>query len=118
LHGAFGSADGGTGNDLLVAGPRGSFLDGEEGHDRLVGSPHEDDLDGGEGKDTIRAGGGNDDIDSLDGKKERIVCGSGKKDRALVDLSDRIKGCERGRRIRRGTRHHPPRVIPLAAMLP
>ncbi len=118
LRGVFGSAHGGPGNDLLQAGPRGSFFDGDEGHDRLVGSPHEDDLDGGEGKDTIRAGGGNDDIDALDRKKDRVICGSGKKDRALVDLGDRIKGCERGRRIRPGTRHHPPRVVPLAAMLP
>jgi Ca2+-binding RTX toxin-like protein len=118
LRGVFGSAHGGPGNDLLQAGPRGSFFDGDEGHDRLVGSPHEDDLDGGEGKDTIRAGGGNDDVDALDRKKDRVICGSGKKDRALVDLADRINGCERGRRIRPGTRHHPPRVVPLAAMLP
>ena len=118
LRGAFAIADGGLGKDVLLAGPNGSGFEGEEGHDRLVGSPREDFLDGGSGKDTILARGGNDTIDALDRKRERVVCGAGKKDRATVDARDRAKGCERGRRIRFPGHHRPPRVNPLSAFLP
>jgi hypothetical protein len=116
LRGVPGSAEGGLGNDLLFAGPTGSYFDGDEGRDRLVGSRRGDDLEGGDGKDKILAGGGNDDIDALDRKKDRVICGSGKKDQAIGDLGDRIKGCERGRRVRFPTRHRPPKVVPLGLL--
>jgi hypothetical protein len=117
LRGAFAIADGGLGKDLLTAGPNGSAFEGEEGQDRLVGSPREDFLDGGPGKDKILARGGNDAIDALDRKKDRVICGSGKRDRATVDHRDRIKGCERGRRITFPGHRHRPRIDPLAALI-
>ena len=113
LHGVIGSAQGGTGNDLLIAGPDGSDLDGDEGSDRLLGSPHKDFLEGGSGRDTILAGKGSDRIESLDRKRDRIRCGPGKRDRVFADAKDAIKGCERGVRIR-FRRHHRPQVFPLA----
>jgi Ca2+-binding RTX toxin-like protein len=118
LRGTFALAEGGLGKDLLFAGQDGSAFDGDEGGDKLVGSPHQDVLDGGPGKDKLLAGRGNDFLDALDRKKDRVICGSGKRDRAAVDFGDRIKGCERGRRVRLPTRHLPPKVKPLAAMLP
>jgi RTX calcium-binding nonapeptide repeat (4 copies) len=51
---------GGSGNDTLEAGPRGSGLFGEAGDDTLVGSPETDSLFGGEGADELLAGEGND----------------------------------------------------------
>jgi hemolysin type calcium-binding protein len=117
LRGAFAIADGGLGKDVLLAGPNGSGFEGEEGHDRLVGSPREDFLEGGPGKDKILARGGNDDIDALDRKKDRVICGSGKRDRATVDTRDRIKGCERGRRITFPGHRQRPRIDPLSALI-
>lgn len=117
LRGAFAIADAGAGKDLLLAGPTGSGFLGEEGRDRLVGSPREDFLEGGSGKDKILARGGNDDIDALDRKKDRVICGSGKRDRAIVDGRDRSKGCERGRRITIPGHHRRPQINPLSALI-
>jgi hypothetical protein len=117
LRGAFAIAEAGFGKDLLFAGPEGSAFEGEEGGDRLVGSQRKDFLDGGPGKDKIFARRGNDLIDALDRKKDRVICGAGKRDRASVDFGDRIKGCERGRRARLPTRRLPPKVKPLAVLL-
>jgi hypothetical protein len=117
LRGAFAIADAGAGRDLLLAGPDGSGFLGEEGRDGLVGSPRHDFLDGGSGKDKILARGGDDSIDALDRKKDRVVCGSGRRDHATVDTRDRIKGCERGRRVTFPGHHRPPRINPLSALI-
>jgi hypothetical protein len=47
---------------------------------------------------TYRAGAGNDSIKARNGKKETVDCGSGKKDTATVDKSDKVKGCENVKR--------------------
>ena len=116
LRGALTGADGGAGKDLLVSGPPGSDMDGEEGKDRLVGSHREDEISGGSGKDRIIAGGGNDRVRAFDRKRDRVICGSGKRDQALVDLRDHVKGCERGARIRLPGGHRRPEFKPLAAV--
>jgi hypothetical protein len=51
---------GGSGDDLLEAGPAGGGLFGGGGADRLVGSPQRDALGGGEGDDELLAGDGGD----------------------------------------------------------
>ncbi len=91
-------------------------MDGEEGKDRLVGSRRGDFIRGGPGKDRIIAGGGNDRVTAVDRKRDRVICGSGKRDQALVDLRDRIKGCERGARISLPGRHQRPQFKPLVAV--
>jgi hypothetical protein len=116
LRGAFGSTDGGTGNDLLQAGPLGSELIGGPGRDRLLGSRHDDFIIDGAGRDVTFAGRGKDRVFSLDGKRDRVRCGPGKRDIFEGDLLDRAKGCERAHRIRlRKHRGHPGQVIPSAA---
>jgi Ca2+-binding RTX toxin-like protein len=116
LRGISTGADGGGGNDLLLSGPAGSDMDGEEGKDRLVGSHREDYISGGPGRDRIVAGGDNDRITALDSKKDRVNCGSGKTDYALVNLRDRVKSCERGSRIRLPGRNRRPKFKPLTAV--
>ncbi len=51
---------GGTGDDLLEAGPSGSGLFGGDGSDTLVGSPERDTVNGGEGDDELLGGDGGD----------------------------------------------------------
>jgi hypothetical protein len=62
---------------------------GGSGPDRLAGDA---------GVDIHRAGSGNDNVSSADGTREAVDCGSGR-DRARVDRKDRVKGCERVKRI-------------------
>ncbi len=71
-----GSALGGDGEDLLVAGAGGSNLYGEGGDDRLVGSPDLDGLLGGSGDDRLRGNGGNDLLSGDDGN-DRLRGGDG-----------------------------------------
>lgn len=117
LRGTFDGAIGGPGNDRLIAGPvGGSELDGDEGKDKIVGSPREDYISGGPAKDRIVAGRGNDRISALDRRKDRVICGGGKRDTAYVDFRDHIKGCERGARVRSRGKHRGPRFTPLATL--
>jgi Ca2+-binding RTX toxin-like protein len=51
---------GGSGNDILEAGPRASGLSGGAGDDTLTGSPRGDTINAGEGNDTVAGGDGND----------------------------------------------------------
>ena len=73
---------------------------GGPGLDRLYGGPGNDVLIGGKGEDFYFGGGGNDVINSADGVAERIDCGTGRKDRAIVDRRDHTKGCEKVTRRR------------------
>jgi Ca2+-binding RTX toxin-like protein len=100
LRGGFESADGGAGNDVLLAGPNGSALDGEEGADTLIGSSREDFIYGGSGKDKIHSGRGNDRILSVDRKKDVVACGGGHRDNVIGDVKDHMTRCERVRRLR------------------
>jgi len=58
--GAITGITGGSGNDVLEAGPNASGLFGGAGHDTLTGSPRGDTINAGEGDDTVAAGNGND----------------------------------------------------------
>jgi Ca2+-binding RTX toxin-like protein len=58
--GAVTGITGGSGHDLLEAGPLSSGVFGGDGHDRLLGSAGRETLNGGAGDDELLAGGGND----------------------------------------------------------
>jgi hypothetical protein len=40
-------------------------------------------------------------VSARNGKRDKIDCGAGKKDRAVVDKRDKVKGCERVKRARK-----------------
>jgi Ca2+-binding RTX toxin-like protein len=110
---------GGPGPDILVGGGgpdilRGlggrDCLYGQRGADRLLGGTGDDLLSGGAGADRLSdargsdrfsGGAGNDVIDARDGsrrdrrRRDRVSCGSGTRDRALVDTRDIVaRDCE------------------------
>jgi hypothetical protein len=45
-------------------------------------------------------GAGTDKLSAANGKQERVDCGAGRRNSAVVDRRDRVKGCERVRRRR------------------
>jgi Ca2+-binding RTX toxin-like protein len=106
------------GNDILIGGPAGEFLDGEFGNDRVSGGRGNDVLQGGPGNDRLSGGRGNDRLtgaggrnrlsggsgrdvlDALNGERDVVNCGSGRRDRAIVDRIDVVRGCEKRRSTR------------------
>jgi Ca2+-binding RTX toxin-like protein len=88
------TVDGRGGHDCLIGGSGNDVLRGHAGSDRLTGGRGDDTLVGGPGVNAYQAGPGRDFVDARNGKRERVSCGSGV-DRARVDRSDRVAGCER-----------------------
>jgi hypothetical protein len=86
--------DGRSGHDCLLGGRGNDMLVGAGGNDRLTGGSGNDTLKGGPGTNAYDAGSGNDVVEARNGKRETIRCGGGN-DRARVDKSDRVSGCER-----------------------
>ena len=82
------------GNDSIFGLGAHDKLFGDGGRDVLDGGPGPDTLNGGRGKDRYRGGRGNDTIKAADGVKETVACGKGGDDRATVDESDFVSGCE------------------------
>jgi subtilisin-like proprotein convertase family protein len=74
--------------DCLSGGPGADDLFGGRGGDRLTGGP---------GRNTYAGGAGGDVIVAANGRSETVKCGSGR-DKAVVDRSDTVTGCERVRR--------------------
>jgi Ca2+-binding RTX toxin-like protein len=60
----------------------------------LTGGRGADELVGGAGVNRYDAGAGNDVVNAANRRAELVSCGSGR-DRAVVDRSDRVRGCER-----------------------
>jgi Ca2+-binding RTX toxin-like protein len=89
---------GGAGNDQLRGDSGADRVAGGSGRDRLLGGSGSDRLAGGGGLDIQVAGSGNDYVDAVDRRREVIDCGSGR-DRVRVDRRDRVKHCERVKRI-------------------
>ncbi len=86
---------GSEGDDTLVGSGGNDRLNGGAGNDTLVGGDGSDNLIGGKGKNRYDAGAGNDVVNARNKKKETVNCGKGRKDKAKVDKSDRVRGCER-----------------------
>ena len=89
---------GARGRDLVHGGARDDVLDGGVGYDRLIG---------GGGPDVLRGGAGADRLDAREDrsvgeqpKKDRVDCGAGRRDQAIVDRRDRVRRCERVTRRR------------------
>ena len=94
--------------DTLDGGPGPQSIRGRDGDDRLRGGAGDDCLIGGGGADrlnggadldVLRGGRGRDFFRSVDGRSERVSCGRGH-DRARIDRTDRVKGCEKVSRAR------------------
>lgn len=86
------------GNDRLDGAAGNDCLDGGRGSDRLNAGSGNDVLVGGPGRNAYSAGAGNDRVNARNGRRETIRCGKGRGDRAVVDRSDRVRGCEQVRR--------------------
>jgi hemolysin type calcium-binding protein len=90
---------GDAGNDPLDGGAGNDVMTGGAGSDGLTGAAGNDVMTGGTGRDSFSAGAGNDKINSRDGIRERINCGSGKKDKVKADRKDKVKrNCEKVKR--------------------
>ena len=101
--------DGTNKRDRLRGTDAGDEINGRRGADRLKGRGGDDclrgggggdRLKGGKGSDLLRSGRGWDLIGARDGERDRVRCGKGR-DRATVDRSDSVKGCELVKRPRR-----------------
>jgi Ca2+-binding RTX toxin-like protein len=108
--------EGDPGNDLLDGGNGDDRLQGRKGSDRLIGGEGNDHLEGNFDNDTLEGGNGNDYLEdnlgqnvfsggpgddyiqaATNGVRDVIDCGPGN-DRADVDPSDSVVGCEDVRR--------------------
>jgi hypothetical protein len=108
---AFCQLDGGLGDDVLTGGTGMDQLLGRRGNDimhgaansdRLAGGPGDDRLAGGAGRDQLEGDSGADRLVSRDDRsagepraRDRVDCGTGRRDRAVVDRRDDVKRCER-----------------------
>jgi Ca2+-binding RTX toxin-like protein len=87
---------GAAGSDRLAGGPGNDRLNGGGGRDRLNAGAGNDQLNGGPGPDHLTGGAGRDVLRGKRGGKDRLVCGAGKRDLAVVDAADRATAsCER-----------------------
>lgn len=106
---------GGPGNDKANGGPGNDKVQGESGNDVLRGAGGKDSVRGGPGRDLIRGGSkrdrifggagkdklmgqaGRDRINSAgDNTRDIVNCGKGKKDRAVVEVIDKVsRNCEK-----------------------
>ena len=84
------------GADCLTGGRGNDWLFGGTGDDKLKGGAGDDRLAGDAGRDVVVAGVGADMIRARDRAPDSIRCGTGL-DTAIVDLVDRVTGCERVR---------------------
>ena len=103
--------DGGLGNDVLTGGTASDRLLGREGNDLMRGGPNFDRLAGGLGDDRLVGGAGGDHLDGDSGADrlvsredrsagearvlDRVDCGAGRRDLAVVDRADDVNRCER-----------------------
>ena len=86
---------GGAGRDVIRGGAGRDVIRGGRGDDHLSGGAQGDVIDGGAGHDVIRAGAGNDVVKTWrDGLADRVDCGSGNRDRAVIDSADTAERCE------------------------
>jgi Tol biopolymer transport system component len=99
-----------SGNDRIHGNPKGATIYGSgrgdndvilggHGDDLLDGGRNRDYLDGGPGQDILLGSGGEDELHARDGERDRVSCGGGRLDVAIVDRRDAVAAdCEVVRR--------------------
>ena len=95
---AFAARAGSLGVDTIIGGGGADRLLGLGGNDRLSGPGGNDRLNGGTGNDRVRGGAGADTLHSEFNGVDTVDCGAGR-DTATVDSGDRVRNCERVRRL-------------------
>ncbi len=90
---------GGSGRDKVSGGRGADKSKGGSGRDKVKGGSGRDRLSGGSGRDKLKSGGGSDRVKARDGKRDKVNCGRGR-DRATVDANDRVRKCERVKRVK------------------
>lgn len=83
----------GDGPDRLVGTGDSNVLKTKGGRDIVDGGGGRDRINPGRGKDEVEGGPGNDIIRARDGKRDRIDCGSGRRDKVIADRKDKVKRC-------------------------
>jgi hypothetical protein len=86
-----------AGADCMSGGSGDDVLSGGAGDDSLEGDKGADVIRTGAGSNVVRGGSGRDAISARNGRSDAVDCGSGR-DRATVDRTDRVLGCEVVRR--------------------
>ena len=93
---------GGTGMDQLLGRRGNDIMHGGANSDRIAGGPGDDRLAGGAGRDQLEGDSGADRLVSREDRSageprvlDRVDCGTGRRDRAVVDGRDDVKRCER-----------------------
>jgi Ca2+-binding RTX toxin-like protein len=89
------------GNDKLFGDAGDDELQGGRGRDVLSGGPGNDTLTGGFDADTMDGGPGRDRLVAVDGSRDRVDCGAGRDDTAIVDRRDSVRNCEH---VQRGSK--------------
>ena len=79
-----------SGRDRLSAGSGRDRLSGGSGNDRLTGDEGNDRITTGPGRNVVSAGSGNDVVSARNGSRDRINCGSGRRDTVTADRVDRL----------------------------
>jgi fermentation-respiration switch protein FrsA (DUF1100 family) len=89
----------GTAASERIAGRNGADrIKARRGVDCVSGQGGDDRINGGKGRDTVSGGRGNDRLQSRDGERDKVRCGAGRNDVAVVDRRDTVKGCEEVRK--------------------
>ncbi len=84
------------GNDCLSGGVGNDSLTGDAGDDEILGGEGIDRISTGPGQDIVLGGAGDDNVNSVDRAGiDRIDCGAGTRDSAVVNKLDEVVGCER-----------------------
>jgi Ca2+-binding RTX toxin-like protein len=89
------------GADRLLGARGRDRLFGGSGRDRLFGGAGRDHISPGAGSDRVSAGRGNDRVIAAGTVRDRIACGRGRRDVAIVDALDTTSNCETVRLRRR-----------------
>jgi polar amino acid transport system substrate-binding protein len=91
----------GTRRADVICGRRGNdTIRGLRGNDTIDGGAGNDTIVGGDGRDLMVGGAGTDTFFAADKKVDRVSGGPGRRDRATVDVGDRVLGVERKTVIR------------------
>jgi Ca2+-binding RTX toxin-like protein len=88
--------NGQAGKDKLKGDGGRDNVNGGSGKDRVTGGKGKDRVRGGPGKDRLKGGKGKDKLLAKGGQKDRVNCGAGDGDKAIVSENDKVsRNCEK-----------------------